>query len=89
MRVVYSSRALAQLESMHEYLSSRSAGGAANVTSSIRRTIARLIDLPQLGKLTDEAHVRVVIEPEYLYRVFYTIDGKVVTVLRILHRSQG
>jgi plasmid stabilization system protein ParE len=29
-----------------------------------------------------------VIEPEYLYRVFYRIDGKLVTVIRILHGAQ-
>ena len=28
------------------------------------------------------------IEPEYLYRVFYRIDGELVTVIRILHGSQ-
>jgi hypothetical protein len=37
----------------------RSPGGARNVTSSIRRTIVRLRDLPRLGKPTDEAGVLV------------------------------
>jgi len=44
--------------------------------------------LPRLGKLTDELDVRVLIEPEYVYRVFYRVDGSVVTVIRILHGSQ-
>jgi plasmid stabilization system protein ParE len=30
----------------------------------------------------------VVIEPEYLYRVFYIIDDERIIVLRILHGSQ-
>jgi plasmid stabilization system protein ParE len=88
MRLVYSSRALAQLVSIHEYLAGRSPRGAANVAASIRATIARLRHLPQLGKLTDEVDVHVIIEPEYLYRVFYRVDGERVVVLRILHRSQ-
>jgi hypothetical protein len=41
-----------------------------------------------LGKTTDERGVHVLIEPEYLYRAFYCIDGEVVTVLRVLHGSQ-
>ena len=44
--------------------------------------------MPMLGKLTDEPGVHVLIEPEYLYRVFYRIDGDLVTVIRILRGSQ-
>jgi plasmid stabilization system protein ParE len=51
--------------------------------------IARLVHMPMLGKLTDEPGVHVLIEPEYLYRVFYRIDGELVTVIRILHGSQS
>jgi plasmid stabilization system protein ParE len=54
----------------------------------MRATIVRLEALPLLGKLTDEADVHVLIEPGYLYRVFYRIEGELVTVIRILHRSQ-
>jgi plasmid stabilization system protein ParE len=44
--------------------------------------------MPLLGKSTDEPGVHVLIEPEYLYRVFYRIDGERVTVIRIMHGSQ-
>ena len=44
--------------------------------------------MPMLGKLTDEPGVHVLIEPEYLYRVFYHVEGDDVTVIRILHGSQ-
>lgn len=85
---MYSSRALAQLASIYEYLVARSPGGAGNVVASIRETIARLRHLPQLGKPTDEGDVHVIIEPKYLYRIFYRIEGEVVEVIRVLHRSQ-
>jgi plasmid stabilization system protein ParE len=88
MKVVYSSRALAQLASVYDYLSERSPKAAENVAVSIRETVARLEYLPQLGRRTDEGDVHVVIEPEYLYRVFYRIHDDQVLVLRILHRSQ-
>jgi hypothetical protein len=37
---------------------------------------ARLAHLPLLGKSSGEPGVYVIIEPQYLYRVFYVIDGK-------------
>jgi toxin ParE1/3/4 len=88
MRLVYSRRALAQLASVYNYLLERNPRAAEKVAGSIRETIARLEHLPLLGKLTDEGDVHVVIEPEYLYRVFYRTDDKVVTVIRVLHRSR-
>jgi toxin ParE1/3/4 len=88
MRIAYSRRALSQLAAVHEYLAERSTGGAHNVTASIRRTIARLRDLPLLGKPTDEASVHVLIEPKYRYCVFYRVGAEVVTAIRILHSSQ-
>ena len=44
--------------------------------------------MPMVGKLTHEPGVHLLIEPEYLYRVFYRIDGELVTVIRVLHGSQ-
>jgi plasmid stabilization system protein ParE len=44
--------------------------------------------MPLLGKITDEVGVHVIIEPEYLYRIFYSVEGQDVFVLRILHGRQ-
>jgi plasmid stabilization system protein ParE len=88
MKVRYTSRALAQLEDVHDFLVKRSAIGAHNVSASLRATITRLSVLPHLGRTSDVQGVLVLIEPEYGYRVFYRIDRQVVTVIRILHRSQ-
>jgi plasmid stabilization system protein ParE len=89
MRVRYSRRALSQLASVNEYLAERNPAGAANVTASVRRTIARLAEMPFLGKATEVAEVRVIVEPEYLYRVFYVINDGEVLVLRVLHGRQS
>jgi plasmid stabilization system protein ParE len=88
MKIEYSRRALAQLASIYEYLAGRSPAAAHSVRTSMRATIARLEEMPLLGKSTDETDVHVLIEPEYLYRVFYRVEGQLVTVIRILHRSQ-
>jgi toxin ParE1/3/4 len=88
MKVRYSRRALSQLASVHEYLVDRNPSAAENVTASIRSTIARLREMPMLGKATDAASVHVIVEPEYLYRVFYSIDGQEVFVIHIQHGRQ-
>jgi toxin ParE1/3/4 len=90
MRVEYTRRAVSQLASVYEYLSERNPGAARNMRSSIRATIDWLEKLPLLGKLTDEGDVHVLIEPTYLYRVFYRVRGEreLITVIRILHRAQ-
>jgi toxin ParE1/3/4 len=88
MNIRYSRRALSQLASVHEYLSMRNPSAADKVTAGIRTTISRLQEMPRLGKVTDEARVRVIIEPEYGYRTFYSIDDQEVFVIRILHGRQ-
>ena len=89
MKVRYSRRALSQLASVSEYLRARNRSAAHNVTASIRSTIARLREMPMLGKVTDEVGAHVIIEPEYLYRVFYSVDGQDVLVIRVQHGRQG
>jgi plasmid stabilization system protein ParE len=89
MKIRYSRRALSQLASVSEYLQARNGAATHNVTASIRGTIARLSEMPLLGKATDEAGVHVIIEPEYLYRVFYSVDRQDVYVIRILHGRQS
>ena len=88
MRVRYSRRALSQLAATHEYLLERSTAAAESVSASLATTIGRLKELPHLGKITDEGEVRVIIEPEYLYRVFYKVENDEVVVIRILHGRQ-
>ena len=88
MNVRYSRRALSQLASVYEYLEQHNRSAADNVVASIRSTIARLKEMPLLGKATDEEGVHVIIEHEYRYRVFYTVELEEVFVVRILHGRQ-
>lgn len=88
MTIRYSRRALSQLASLHEYLGARNPSGEANVGASIRETIARLRELPLLGRRTDEPRVHLLIEAKYLYRVFYRVEGDTIFVIRVLHPRQ-
>ena len=88
MRVRYSAQALAQLNASYDYLKERSEPAARQVLESIKRSAKRLTRSPELGMKTDEGNVRVLIEPEFLYRIFYEVRGTDIFVIRILHRAQ-
>ena len=60
MNIRYSRRALSQLASVFKYLQERNGSAAENVTAGIRSTIARLEEMPLLGKATDEAGMFVI-----------------------------
>ena len=62
---------------------------AVGLIRAVRSTIARLREMPLLGKPTDEADVHVIIEPEYLHRVFCRVNGQQVFVIRILRGRQS
>ena len=88
MTIRYSRRALSQLASLHKYLAARNPSAETKVTWSIRETVARLRELPLLGKRTDEPRVHLLIEPKYLYRVFCRVEGETIFIIRVLHRRQ-
>ena len=87
MRLRYSTRARLQLAAIYEYLKERNARAATDVIASIRRAAERLMQAAKLGMETDEGSVRLLIEPEYLYRIFYEVRGREIFVVRISHRS--
>ena len=88
MSVRYSARALAKLDAIHDYLAARNASAAGEVMKSIGQSVKSLQKFPLLGRPTDEKDVLALIEPEYGYRVFYRVYGRVVIVIRILHPRQ-
>jgi hypothetical protein len=57
--VRFDPRALADLESIRDYLVARSPSGAERVRNHLMATIDRLTDFPLLGRATDEPQVRV------------------------------
>ena len=88
MKIRYSRRALSQLASVYDYLLERNQSAAENARASIRSTVARLSEMPLLGKMTDEVGVHMIVEPEYGYRVFYRVNQEVF-VIRIRHGREG
>lgn len=90
MIVRYRTRALSDIQSIHDYLHELSERGAFNVLRAIYAGIQLLADQPFVGQMTNDPSVRVKIVRRYRYKIFYSVieDEQVVEVLHIRHTSR-
>jgi toxin ParE1/3/4 len=70
MRVRYTPAAFSDRERILQYLRERSIGGARNVATSIRETVAQLREHPHSGYRTDDPDIRVIFVARYPYKIF-------------------
>lgn len=87
MRIIFSRRALAQLEEILTYTANESPQAAASVATRVDSLVALLAEQPGLGRSTDIAGVRTFRIAPYPYLLFYFADAErgLLTVLRIRH----
>jgi toxin ParE1/3/4 len=86
MRVRYTLRARADLESIHAYIAERAPTAARAVLAEIQRSIARLATFPLIARPTDEPGIHELTLVRYPYKIYYEVaDGEV----RILHVRDG
>jgi toxin ParE1/3/4 len=79
MKVRYSRRAVADLIGIADYIRERNHRAADPVSDRIRASIAQLGIFPFIGRMTDDANLRVLPIGRYPYVVFYeVIEGEVV-----------
>ena len=76
MRLRYSVHARFQLLEVFSYVNERNAPAAAHVIVTLRASADRLTRSPNLEMKTDDADVRLFIEPGYFYK-------------NLLHRAQS
>lgn len=88
MKIRYSRGASAQLDQLYGFVAKESPASAKAISLSIDAAIENLKSFPLLGRRTNEKSVRVIIEAKYRYRIFYTVLGEEIFIVRILHRSQ-
>jgi plasmid stabilization system protein ParE len=88
MKAIYSRRALRDLETIHSYLSTRSAVGAKKVVLEIRRATDFIGDNPASSERADIPNVRVKWVRGYAYKIFYETVGDTITILHIRHTSR-
>ena len=89
MKVGFTDRALAQIDSIEAYLNERNPAAAERVIDRIVGMAELLSDHPLMGRDYDGVN-RVFAVPRTRYRIFYRLreDAGVVDVLTIVHSSQ-
>lgn len=88
MRLRYLRQAVADLDDIRSYIEKDNASAAWVVASFIRRSITVLEDWPYSGRATEREGIRRHVVMNYPYVVYYRVDGKQVTILRIMHSTR-
>jgi toxin ParE1/3/4 len=83
MRVRYTLRALADLDSIYTYLDVRAPAVAQSVKAVIERRIAVLAGFPHMAPETDQPGVYELTIVRYPYHVYYEISGDEVWIVHI------
>jgi addiction module RelE/StbE family toxin len=85
-RVVWSARALDDVESIASYISRDSTAHASAVVTKIIRATRTLRRFPFAGRIVPEFKDETLRERfVYLYRIIYRIQGNAVTIAAVIH----
>lgn len=88
MRTRLSPRAIADLDSIRDYLLPRSPRGAENVRRAIAKTVALLEHYPRAGPLCTIPGVRVIPVVRYNYLIYHKVITDEVLILHISHAAR-
>ena len=86
MKIVWAEPAIADLESIHEYIARDSEYYANRFIEKIIKSIEKLEKFPKIGRRVPEAaeaYIRELLF--YHYRIIYKIESKRVVILTIVH----
>ena len=88
MRLIYSERALAQIDTALLYVAARSPAGASNIERRLAAVVATLTIHPGAGIKTRVASVRRAFLTPYPYAVDYFVGDQQIVVLRFRHTAR-
>ncbi|MEK6333450.1 MAG: type II toxin-antitoxin system RelE/ParE family toxin [Acidobacteriota bacterium] len=85
-RVVWSPRALDDIDSIASYISRDSTAHASSVVAKIIRATRTIRQFPLAGRMVPEFEDESLRERfVYSYRIIYRVDGQIVTVAAVIH----
>ena len=88
MRLRYTLPALADLESVLDYVAERSPRGAARIHSRIRAVTDLLLRYPRAGAVTDDPSIRRMTTTPYPYLTFYEVTDAEIVVPAVRHGAR-
>jgi plasmid stabilization system protein ParE len=87
MRLRYTLPALADLETILDYIASRSPQGAARVHARIETVVNLLPSHPSIGFQTDDPTIRRINASPYPYLIFYEIAGDDIIIIHAVRHG--
>ncbi|HVQ70723.1 MAG TPA: type II toxin-antitoxin system RelE/ParE family toxin [Bradyrhizobium sp.] len=88
MRLRYTLPALADLESILDYVVDRSPQGASRIQVRIRAVTDLLLRYPQAGAVTDDPTIRRVTTRPYPYLIFYETTDTEIIIHAVRHGAR-
>ncbi len=88
MKVRYTLRAQADLDTIYTYLDQRAPVAAHSVKQLIERRITSLADFPFAAPETDQLNVRELTLVRYPYKIYYEVHDDEVWIIHIRHTSR-
>jgi toxin ParE1/3/4 len=90
MKLVYSRRALADLDEIAAYYSTRASPAVAkSIEGRLVEVIERICRMPEAApRVSQRSHVRVATVVRYPYRIFYRLRDDTIDILHIRHTSR-
>jgi toxin ParE1/3/4 len=89
MRLRYTRLALADLDSILDYIALRSPRGANHVHARIQAIIGLLLTHPHIGVQTDDDVIRRIATTPYPYLIFYEISGDEIIIHAVRHAARN
>ena len=90
MKLVYSRRALADLNTIATYYTASASPAIADaIGRRLDSVIDRICRAPEAApRVSQRSHVRVVAVVRYPFRIFYRVRGETIDILHIRHTSK-
>ena len=88
MRLRYTLAALADLDSILDYIAAHSPQGAKRVQARIKSIIDLLLVHPHIGIRTDDPIIRRLTTPPYPYLIFYEVTDTEIIIHAVRHGAR-
>ena len=88
MKLRYTLPAIADLNSILDYISESSPRGAERVKLRIQRVTGLLLTQPRIGSPTDDLTIRRLSAPPYPFLIFYEIAGDEIIIHAVRHAAR-
>lgn len=89
LRLRYTSPAIADLNSILDYIAANSPQGAKRVQRRIQGVIELLPTHPRIGIPTDDPTIRRLTTPPYPYLVFYEVSEEEIIIHAVRHAARS